>query len=342
MVWGAADALGEITGISVSHLSGSVPAGVEHIVGDHPVPGARSLDAGRRVLETASEAGGPILALVSGGGSALCEQPLPGITPEYLAMVNQKLLDTGAPIGEMNLIRRHLSAVKCGGVSRAAGVLVETLVLSDVNGAEAHLVASGPSIPSEPDPDRVEYLMSAYSIPIDDPTLQVIRSAQGEAVLGPVTVLADGRTAGEAVVAAAASAGFTARLEEGWNGGDLEEQLRGFVETTPSGVNVAVGEPSLAVEGKGSGGRNTHAALLAADSIRSTETVFCAFATDGIDGRSNSAGAIVDGDTLDRGGDPTEALSSFDSATYLATTRDLIHTGPTGTNVSDLWILWKD
>jgi hydroxypyruvate reductase len=95
------------------------------------------------------------------------------------------------------------------------------------------------------------------------------------------------------------------------------------------------------VEGGGSGGRNTQAALLAAREIAGSETLFAAFATDGVDGNSGSAGAIVDGETINRGGDPAPRLASSDSATYLAGTGDLVVTGPTGTNVADLWVRWR-
>jgi len=91
----------------------------------------------------------------------------------------------------------------------------------------------------------------------------------------------------------------------------------------------------------GRGGRNTHTALRAAQMISGSDAWFAALATDGVDGRSDSAGAIVDGATLSRGGDPTAALTSFNSAAYLETTGDLIEDGPTGTNVADLWLIWR-
>jgi hydroxypyruvate reductase len=106
-------------------------------------------------------------------------------------------------------------------------------------------------------------------------------------------------------------------------------------------VIVAAGEPDVKVDSPGVGGRNSHAALLAAIDLAGSDAVFASFATDGIDGRSDGAGAIVDGSTLERGGDPEPALARYDSAAYLDAAGDLVRTGPTGTNVADLWVLWR-
>jgi hydroxypyruvate reductase len=114
-----------------------------------------------------------------------------------------------------------------------------------------------------------------------------------------------------------------------------------FLARVEPGMTVAAGEVVLDVTGPGSGGRNTHAALLAAERIAGSQDIFCAFATDGVDGRSGAAGGVVDGSTIDRGGDPAGAFRSFDSASYLSRTSDLLRCPPTGTNVSDLWILWR-
>jgi glycerate-2-kinase len=105
-------------------------------------------------------------------------------------------------------------------------------------------------------------------------------------------------------------------------------------------VTAGAGEVSIEATGDGLGGRCTHAALVAAGYL-GPDDLFCAFATDGVDGASGASGAIVDGSTIDRGGDPMAALDNYDSAGYLAKTSDLLRCPPTGTNVSDLWILWR-
>lgn len=343
MCWGAHDSLKHVSGICVSNRADRLPDGFELRVGDHPVPGKASLDAGQRVLEVARAASGRCIAMISGGGSALCESPLPGIELSFLRMVNRVLLDAGAPIDEMNLIRRHLSEVKCGGVASATSARLETYVLSDVAGGQAHLVASGPTIAAPAQPDHAEKVMRRYGIGIDESVRVAMRQACREvSQTALVTVLADGRTAGMAIVEEAHALGIDGVLTEAWIDGDLQPQLASFLEGAGPGVTVAVGEPSLRVTGPGTGGRNTHAALIASKFISGSGDVFASFATDGIDGRSTAAGAIVDGATVGRGGDLTRALAEFDSGPYLGDTGDLIKTGSTGTNVADIWILWRD
>lgn len=156
-----------------------------------------------------------------------------------------------------------------------------------------------------------------------------------------ILVLADGHTAAEGAAGAARATGVGAEVMPGWLRGNVAVELDRFLSSArPGVVTIASGEPEVAVSGDGIGGRNTHAALMAAERISGTGSMFAAFATDGVDGRSEAAGAIVGGDTVARGGDPAPALTASDSATYLEATGDLIVTGPTGTNVSDLWIFW--
>jgi hydroxypyruvate reductase len=156
-----------------------------------------------------------------------------------------------------------------------------------------------------------------------------------------VEILADGRDAGRAVVSAATRSGAPARLRDTWLGGDVDRCLDEFMSGAGPGVTVAVGEPAVTVRGRGRGGRNTHAALLAATRIVGTQCVFAAIATDGTDGRSGAAGGVVDGSIIDRWGDPARALAESDSAGYLGRAGSLIETGRTGTNVADVWLLWK-
>lgn len=343
MCRGAAAALREVDGICVtgSHDAG-VPDGVELVVGDHPVPGAQSFSAGRRTLETAASARDHLIALISGGGSALCEHPLEGIPPSFISDVNARLLESGASIDEINLVRRHLSAVKNGGVARVASVPVATYVISDVCGADPSVVASGPTLPGPIDPDSAIAAMSRHGIEVPAGILDVIRSQPPPAFPGgPVELLADGHTATRSMVDHAKEEGLPAAHVEKWLDGPLEAVLDRFLDQAGRGITIAAGEPEIAVAGDGTGGRNTHAALLAATRLAGTDSLFGAFATDGIDGNTRCAGAIVDGGSLQRGGDPASALQRSDSATYLADTGDLMVTGPTGTNVADIWVIWS-
>ena len=342
MCEGAVGALGDVDGVCVTNVERPAPAGIQMLVGDHPVPGPGSFRAGDQVLEVARSATGRLVALISGGGSALCEKSIEGVTTSFIQDTNQKLLDGGASIRETNLVRRHLSAIKGGGLARAASAAIDTYIISDVAGGGPEVVASGPTIPVAPDPDGAFEVMDRYGIPTPNSLRAAVNRALAEpASPGPVSVLADGHTAARAVSTAAADDGVAARVAHDWFLGELDDALDAFCSAADAGVTVGAGEPNVKVGGRGVGGRNSHAALMAAQRIAGTDILFAAFATDGRDGRSDGAGAIVDGTTIERGGDPNQALANSDSATYLDAVGDLLHTGLTGTNVSDLWLLWR-
>ena len=339
---GAARRLNQPTGVCVSLAPDRVPEGIELVIGDHPIPGDGSFHAGRRVLEVAERAPGKIIALVSGGGSAMCEHPITGVTREFIREVNEVLVSSGASIAQTNLVRRHLSAIKGGGLTVAAEKAIETYVISDVCGADPSVIASGPTIPAAADPEAAISVMVENGIDVPSSVRDAIRdSSHVNGRAGPVHVIADGHTAAKAIAESAISNDIPASVIGGWLGGPLTTALDEFMMQSGPGLTIATGEPELAVAGGGRGGRNTHAALLAAQMLAGTDLVFAAFATDGADGNSSSAGAIVDGVTISRGGDPRAALERYDSAGYLRATGDLVETGPTGTNVSDLWVLWQ-
>ncbi len=339
---GAAKALGSVDGVCVTDTPGEVPKGVELLIGDHPIPGDASFEAGNRVLEVARSATGRCIALISGGGSALCEKPLPGIEPSYLQQVHSHLLAKGASIEETNLVRRHLSSIKGGGVARAVRRPLETYVVSDVGDAGSDVVASGPTIPAASEPARAAEIMRRFNIAIPESVWEAMNRVPDDvpSATSPV-VLADGRTAAEAIAEVATKEGVESIVLDGWINGPVEPSLDEFFARSGLGLTVASGEPTVDVRGDGIGGRNSHAALIAATRLRNEQALFVSFATDGVDGQSDAAGAMVDGGTIDRGGDPRDSLLRFDSASYLDKTGDLIRTGPTGTNVADLWALWQ-
>lgn len=341
MALGAADALGRVTGVCVSDSPGEVPDGIELLVGDHPIPGPASYEAGRRVLEVARATEGRCIVLLSGGGSALCEQPIAGVPGEFVAQVTQALLTGGASIGETNLVRGQLSAIKAGGLARAAAGSVDTFILMDVSGLGPETVASGPTLSHRDGAREALAVLRRHGVKLPSGVEQAIRSADRHAVWGPVTVIADGKDAARALASAARDDGVPADVADYWLDGEVEKAVEGFLRSGGPGVTVAAGETTVEVRGNGRGGRNTHAALLAARAISGTEELFAALATDGVDGGSGSAGAVVDGATLDRGGDPQPALATFDSAAYLERTNDLVVVGPSGTNVADLWVLCR-
>jgi hydroxypyruvate reductase len=333
MCRGAAQAVGSVHGLCVSNHREHVPEGIEIVIGDHPVPGPNSLLAGQRAL---AHAGSADVVLISGGGSALCEVPAEGVTMRFIAEVTRALLDRGIDIEAANLVRSHLSALKGGGLGP-----IPTFVLSDVCAHGPGVVSSGPTIPLEPDPDAALETLDDLGVHVPAQVEATVRNRVSFAHAPEVQVIGDGRTAARGAAASAQGDVDRVGVQDGWITGPLEAAIAEFVSSSPEGVTIAAGEPLLRTGGEGVGGRNTHAALLAAIHISGTAAVFAALATDGVDGNSDAAGAIVDGETLSRGGDPHESLEDFDSASYLRASGDILQTGPTGTNVADLWLIWK-
>lgn len=283
------------------------------------------------------------MVLVSGGGSSLCEWPRPGVDRAWLREVYERLLTSGASISDTNIVRGHLSAIKCGGLARSGPGPHHTYILSDVAGEGPEIVASGPTLPIGYDPERARKILEAIGMEVPDSVWRAM-TTQPERPVGAVTVtvVGDGMTAASAIADRASDLGIEARMSQGWLTGETESAIDRFLSQSAAGLTVAAGETTVeVVRSHGQGGRNTHAALLAAERIAGTDWLFGAFATDGIDGSSDAAGAIVDGETLNRGGDPSHSLEAFDSATYLDRSGDLVVTGPTGTNVADLWVLWR-
>ena len=340
MARGAAASIEVIGGICVSDHAEPVPPMLLAMTGDHPVPARRSFEAGAAALESVTHAppGARLLALISGGGSAVCESPRPGVSPEYLNTVTRALLKEAASIEELNLVRGHLSSIKCGGLARAAGRVIDTLVISDVAGADPAIVASGPTIPVPADPRGAREVMARHHIEIPASVWDAMTMDVGPLERPGVTLLADGLDAAKAVATAQTG---PHRVSSEWLEGEVEPCLHRFLAAAGTGVTIGVGETVVEVTGSGRGGRNTHAALMAAERLTGTDDLFVSFATDGLDGESGSAGAIVDGTTIERGGNPRQALAAFDSGGYLARTGDLLLCPATGTNVADLWILWR-
>ncbi len=324
--------------------------GAELHLGGHPFPDGRSVEAGRALLGAAADCHGTLLVLVSGGGSALAEVPAPGLSLDDVAAVQRAVMHAGAPIEDLNLVRRRLSRLKDGGLADAspAGRVV-TLVLSDVVDGGAEEVASGPTLRSpRAGADAHEVLASlglAGSVPPE-----VWSRLAGPRPAVPdrpheVEVLADGGTAASAAAAWLSRSGARADVAPDLLRGEARETARRLASRAPAGrVTVAWGETTVTVTGSGTGGRNQEGALSAALVLRGTGGVFGTFGTDGIDGPTDAAGAIVDGTTADRieasGLDPAARLEDNDAHRALAAAGDLLRTGRTGTNVADLWIAW--
>ena len=341
-----------LTGIAATRYGHGIACRrIEVIEAAHPVPDARSLEVGGRMLREA-EALGPddlLLCLVSGGGSALLVVPAPGIDLDGKRRVNRALLASGAPIGEMNVVRRHLSGIKGGRLAAAAHpAACVTLAISDVPGDDPGTIASGPTIGDPTSVDDAAAILGRYgigfdrarldeSVKPDDPRLA---RARFEMVATPGSVLAQ-------LVATLDLPG----IEILDLGADVEGEARDVARAHAARVRdlarptlmLSGGETTVTVadrEAPGAGGRNTEYALalaIALDGMPGIHAIACD--TDGIDGSSDDAGALVRPDTLARaraaGLDPQAMLRAHDSHTLFAALRDLVTTGPTRTNVND-------
>ena len=316
----------------------------------HPLPDAASLEAGRRLLAfvAAIPADAPVLVLLSGGGSALVEQLPDGIGLSDLQKLNQWLLASGLPIGAMNAIRKRLSRIKGGRLARLLYPRpVWCLAISDVPGDDPRAIASGPLTP-EPDagidetvlPEFVRQLLThAQPLPApDDPCFRDLH----------YRIIATNAEAKQAAGQAAGQFGYPAALEPEFVDGDATKAgsrlARALLESPAGVVHVWGGECTVVLPPRpGRGGRNQTLALSAARMLRDRDNVFLlSIGTDGSDGPTEDAGALVDGGTIARGLaeglDAERALAAADAGSFLEASGDLVHTGPTGTNVMDLMI----
>lgn len=346
MAEAACSVTGSTRGLVVTDRDSPSPLRV--IVGDHPIPAAASFEAGAEIVRFlgAIAADDLVIFCISGGGSALVEVPVPGVTMDDVSRLNAALVTSGLAIEDMNEVRAAVSAVKAGGLlDFTAARRIVTLVMSDLPNGPASAVASGPSIPSGLG-GRAGRILAQTHLEVPESVRHAVgrrrvRTAKDRE--GVVVVVGSPRTAAAAASAELHAGGAVVDLVEEPLEGSVSEALERFVARMGNGrVVVAAGEPTLEVRGSGEGGRNQHAALLAAKVLEATAGTFGAFATDGRDGSTSAAGAVVDGASIARmrshGIDPDRALASFDSHRALEASDDLVETGRTGTNVADLWI----
>jgi glycerate 2-kinase len=367
MARATAEILGDcLTGgvVSVPQAPAQPVGRLTFIEGGHPLPTGGSLAAGRAIADllAQSTARDLVVALISGGGSALLELPRPGLSLDDLQCVNQALLKCGAAIQEINLVRQHLSEIKGGGLLRLAyPASVLGLILSDVVGNPLHLIASGPTVTAETSPADVLQVIEKYGLEPALPAAVLHCLAQPDSeqrAPGPQSVtnrlIASNRLAGEAAAARACELGFDAVcMGDDWQGDALQAGRR-FAELVARAAGpalpgqgaqpkmfVAGGETTVVVRGRGKGGRNQEAALAAAVALAGRPGVTLAtLATDGVDGPTDAAGAVVTGDTVARaralGMEPQAYLDDNNAYAFFAALGDLLITGPTGTNVNDL------
>ncbi len=322
----------------------------------HPVPDERSVAASQRLLAEVRglSTGDRVLCLLSGGGSSLMTLPLPGVTLRDKQSITRRLLSSGAPIHEINCVRKKLSAIKGGKLAlECAPAEVVTLIISDVPGNDAAVVASGPTVADPTTADDALAVLDRYGIAISDGLVAAMRAGDEPAaarIEADVRILATSDDALQAAARAAMEQGVAPCLL-----GDLAGDARrlasehaalaldivaGKGPVDPPCVVLSGGETTVTVTGKGRGGRNGEYALALAVALGGHPRISAlACDTDGIDGGGDNAGCYVLPDTLrlaDRHGlDAMSLQRDNDSYRFFAGIGGLLVTGPTRTNVND-------
>lgn len=354
---------GPLSGVVVTRYGYGAACGrIRVLEAAHPEPDAAGLVATRALFEAVAGLGPEdlVIALVCGGGSALLPCPPPGLTLEDEIAVNRALLASGAPISEMNALRKHVSGIKGGRLAQAAApARVASLIVSDIPGDDPALVASGPTVPDPAGPDVARAVVRRYGLALPEAVLAHLESAACAApdpedpvfARNTVSVIASAAVSLEAAQAAARAEGIEAVILSDAIEGEARDVARVHAalarevaqRNRPFARPVVIlsgGETTVTLRGKGRGGRNGEFALAFALGIAGVSGITALAAdTDGIDGSEDNAGAIVDGETPMRiraaGGDPRGLLDANNAWTALDMAGDLLVSGPTGTNVND-------
>ncbi|QND58172.1 glycerate kinase type-2 family protein [Mesorhizobium huakuii] len=355
---------GPIEGLVVTRYGyGATCERIEIIEAAHPVPDAAGLEASRRLLAKVQglTEDDLVVALISGGGSALLPSPAAGLTLADEIAVNEALLASGAPIAAMNTIRKHLSTIKGGRLAAASWpAKVVSLVVSDIPGDNPALVASGPTVPDTGSREDALASISAYGMKLPASVMAHINSPAADAPnpgderfsRNEVHLIASAGVSLEAAAVEAKRQGIEAVI--------LSDAIEGEAREV-GGVHAAIarevatrnrpfskpvlilsgGETTVTLRAKGKGGRNSEFLLAFAIGINGAENIHALAAdTDGIDGSENNAGAFADGSTVSRmraaGVDAKAMLAGNNAWTAFNAVGDLFVPGPTGTNVNDL------
>lgn len=350
-----------LEGVVVTRYGHAVPCQrIKVLEAAHPVPDAAGVLAAQALMDglrgvTADDL---VIALISGGGSALLPAPPPGFTLEDEIALNRALLASGAPIAAMNRLRRHFSGIKGGRLAALAHpARVVSLVISDVPGDDPAEVASGPTVPAASDPAGALALADRYAIPLTPAQRLHIAADRAPQPSDPgfardrVQVIASATQSLDAAAARARALGITpVILSDSFEGearelgkfhADLALQIaRRDQPFAKPVVLLSGGETTVTLRGTGQGGRNTEFLLAFAGRIAQQDGIHALAAdTDGIDGVGDNAGAFADGSTRSRlqdlGLKLEESLANNDSRTAFAVLGDLFSPGPTGTNVND-------
>jgi glycerate 2-kinase len=354
---------GELSGLVVTRYGYAVSCKhIEIVEAAHPVPDAASVAAARRMLDIVRglRPEDVVLCLISGGGSSLLVAPLEGLTLEDKQKVNRALLKSGASIGEMNCVRRHLSAVKGGRLAAACHpAKVLTLLISDVPGDQPMDIASGPTVPDPTTCDDALAIVRRYGAELPASALRVLESGRGESVKPGDPLLAGSETRFVATPQMALEAAAAVAREARWPAHILGDSIEGEARDVgkviagialqvarhrqpfePPCILLSGGETTVTVRGGGRGGRNVEFLLslaIALDGVAGVHAL--AGDTDGVDGLEEIAGAYVAPDSLKRawakGIKPRDRLADNDGHGFFEALGDSVTTGPTLTNVND-------
>ena len=354
---------GELEGLVVTRDGHAAPCRQITIVeASHPVPDERGAAAARRILDLVSglTADDLVIALVSGGGSALLSLPAPGLALEDKQAINTALLRCGAPIGEMNVVRKHLSAIKGGRLAAAIHpARLVTLVISDVPGDDLSIIGSGPTVADPSTFAEASDVLRRYGITTPKAAVAHLVLASDETPKpgdrrlehAETIMIATPQMSLEAAASTARAAGVTPMILGDAIEGESREvgrvmagiarqvRMRGQ-PLPPPAVLISGGETTVTVRGKGGGGRNVEFLLSLAIALDGTAGVYAiAGDTDGVDGSLDVAGALITPDTLARaaarGLDARAYLADNDGHGFFEALGDQVITGPTLTNVND-------
>jgi glycerate 2-kinase len=338
----------------------------------HPIPDKSGVEGTRRMLKIAEQAEKEdlVICLISGGGSSLMPLPRDGITIDDKSKITDALLKCGATINEINTVRKHISDFKGGWLAKKAyPATVLNLILSDVVGDPLDFIASGPTVPDSTTFNDAIRVFKKYDLWDKTPASIKKVLSDGEKKLIPETpkandkafkkvynvIIGNNRFASLAVCEHLRSAGLNTLLLTSTLEGEArhvgvvlasiarEVALSGNPVPKPAGI-IAGGETTVTVTGKGLGGRNQEISLASASKVGGMDGVVVAsLSTDGVDGPTDAAGAIVDGKTMSRAAEmnlnPEEFLAENDSCNFFSKLGDLIFTSPTGTNVNDVSVI---
>lgn len=336
---------------------------IEVIEAAHPVPDRAGLEAGRRLLEKVSGLSEDdlVVALISGGGSALLPAPPDSLTLADEIVVNEALLASGAPIAAMNTVRKHVSRIKGGRLAAMAfPARVVSLVVSDIPGDNPALVASGPTVPDDAGREEALRIVETYGMALPPAVMAHLRSPAADAPRpgdphfrrNEVRVIASAAVSLEAAAAEARRQNVEAVIlsdsieGEARDVGSVHAAIAREVATRDRPFRKPVlilsgGETTVTLRARGRGGRNSEFLLSFAIGIDGVPGIHALAAdTDGIDGSEDNAGAFADGTTVARmraaGADAKALLAANNAWTAFNSVGDLFVTGPTGTNVNDL------